>query len=834
MKSGSVRILLPLGILLFSLVIPLVPANEDPPEIWQLDGFQTANVSEAGASTGQPQPAYATLNRARLEDHLASAPDQFSVPVEQRPTLQIPHPDGRFTEVRVERVPLQTPAGNQNYHDDFQSYRAVAPGILGRFTLTPGGLRGSFRSGAQMWTIKPTNEENQQPGMYRIEWLKEEKLNLSCGCVDTAIQAIAGGEGGQSITPSPNGGFVVGAELRTYRLVVACTGEFARASTESMNPTYNETWAEIIGLVNGINVIWESELSISFDLIPVPALVSNDVATDVWGDQDIPDTEDRIKLEDVQAEFDKYVTTPADYDVGHLFTTNNGGGVAKLGCALGDKPARARSDATEAVRLISHEIGHQFNAHHTWNATDFDPDQHHPPSAVEPGSGRTILSYARLSTYSANNYGGGRLPFFSWTSAESILSHVTRADLDGRGVKTPTGNQPPSITISSVGKHTDDEIYIPFSTPYQLWSQTSDPDGDPTTVSWEGMDTGPRRDVVQPDNGESPILGFRMPSASPSRIVPSLQSLLNNTPTPTFEPLPTAAREMDIRATVRDQRGGLASEDLRIHVVTSASSQPFKITSPNGGELIRGEVAVTWHTGGTETLPEFKASVVNILLSTDGGETFDRILAAATPNDGSESVILPPIYAPEARIKIAPVDNIFFTISEGNFTVVPRVSPFLDGTWNLDLARDETPPARNYEIFGLDSQTSFWRIETTAPWITVNHPIGQILEIPAGSTLNVEVSIDQGQISQMPGALYEGEIHFIPVTGLAEPPIEVRSISLSLPESQLIERFSTNVRHWQRTEVGEAEEHFKKGFVKLLTIFCLARIFGRRVVILGI
>jgi len=26
-----------------------------------------------------------------------------------------------------------------------------------------------------------------------------------------------------------------------------------------------------------------------------------------------------------------------------------------------------------------------------------------------------------------------------------------------------------------------------------------------------------------------------------------------------------------------------------------------------------------------------------------------------------------------------------------------------------------------------------------------------------------------------------------------------------------IERFSTNVRHWQRTEVGEAEEHFKKG-----------------------
>jgi len=26
-----------------------------------------------------------------------------------------------------------------------------------------------------------------------------------------------------------------------------------------------------------------------------------------------------------------------------------------------------------------------------------------------------------------------------------------------------------------------------------------------------------------------------------------------------------------------------------------------------------------------------------------------------------------------------------------------------------------------------------------------------------------------------------------------------------------IERFSTNVRHWQRNEVGEAEEHFKKG-----------------------
>ena len=50
-------------------------------------------------------------------------------------------------------------------------------------------------------------------------------------------------------------------------------------------------------------------------------------------------------------------------------------------------------------------------------------------------------------------------------------------------------------------------------------------------------------------------------------------------------------------------------------------------------------------------------------------KTFDRVLAAATPNDGVQKVVLPDAPTTHARLKIEAVDNYFFDTNDAEFTV---------------------------------------------------------------------------------------------------------------------------------------------------------------------
>ena len=149
------------------------------------------------------------------------------------------------------------------------------------------------------------------------------------------------------------------------------------------------------------------------------------------------------------------------------------------------------------------------------------------------------------------------------------------------------------------------------------------------------------------------------------RTFPNLTDILSNT-VRLGEFLPVTDRTMSFRLTARDNRaggGGISSDDTLLTV----SGDPFFITSPNGGEVFGGgcTIPTTWTVGGGSI-----ANNVNLGFSSDGGNTFDPLFGP-TANDGAASPIAPCEATNQARLKASGAGNIFFDVSNNNFTVDP-------------------------------------------------------------------------------------------------------------------------------------------------------------------
>jgi hypothetical protein len=94
------------------------------------------------------------------------------------------------------------------------------------------------------------------------------------------------------------------------------------------------------------------------------------------------------------------------------------------------------------------------------------------------------------------------------------------------------------------------------------------------------------------------------------------------------------------------------------------------VTAPNTALAVaRGsQLNVTWNVANTSVAPVSTANV-RITLSTDGGLTFPHVLAASTPNNGSRTVTLPSVSTTAARVKVEALGNVFFDVSNANFTI---------------------------------------------------------------------------------------------------------------------------------------------------------------------
>ena len=137
---------------------------------------------------------------------------------------------------------------------------------------------------------------------------------------------------------------------------------------------------------------------------------------------------------------------------------------------------------------------------------------------------------------------------------------------------------------------------------------------------------------------------------------------------------------------MRDGRGGVNSANSVLTL--AAGTGPFLVTFPNAGETLEAgsPVTVTWNVAGTNAAP-IGTDSVKISMSVDGGLTYPLVMAASTPNDGSQKLTVPLVNTSTARIKVEAVNNVFFDVANTNLTVVLRADLTGDGAVDCaDLA----------------------------------------------------------------------------------------------------------------------------------------------------
>ena len=646
--------------------------------IWE-DIEEATIKTRVSAATGAPPKrdivpqAYRTLqlNRSALANLLATAPPEFSGPIKTKGTeLQIPLPSGGFGRFRIQESPIMEPELAAQF-PQIKTYVGQGiddPTATMRIDFTPQGFHAIILSASGQIYIDPYSREAD------TNYISYFKRDFSAADKPFSCFVEAATEQNERFSLNATPSRPTGAALRTYRLALACTGEYAIKVCSPSAPTVAATLAAMVTSVNRCTGVYERELSIRFVLVS-----NNDQLIYLSGSTDpYTNSEGGTMLNENQANIDSIVGS-ANYDFGHVFSTG-GGGIAGLGviCSASAKAWGVTGTSNPVgdpfdIDYVSHEIGHQFGANHTFNGTGDNCLNHRSAStAYEPGSGTTIMAYAGICA--PQNLAAHSGDYFHTASYDEIDSHTANGGGSSCDQATATSNTAP--IIGALSAHT-----IPSQTPFTLTASASDPDGDTLTYCWEEFDKGAAQDpTVEPrDNGSSPIFRSFPPTTNPTRTFPSLTYILSNANVPpptsggfaTGEFLPTTSRTMTYRITVRDNRAGGGGSNYASTTVTSVNTAgPFVITAPNSATTFAGGSlqTVNWDVANT-VLPPIICTNVKISLSTDGGKTFPFVLANSVLNIGTALVAIPNVATTQGRIKVEAVGNIFFDISNANFTI---------------------------------------------------------------------------------------------------------------------------------------------------------------------
>ncbi len=608
-----------------------------------------------------------------LQELLSKAPHEKSTPVEHSSIIiNLPMPDGAIQQFKLTESPVMDDALQFSY-PNIRTYniRGIDDKYAsGKLDLTEYGFHGMIRSPYGDVFIDPycRGNVNEYISYYTTDFTKPQHERSICEGVLPNLE-----NNSLEFKPLSPTAICAGATLRTYRLAVACTGEYARAAcgTGTNTPTTAQILAKVVTTVNRVDGVYETEVAVKLVLVNTTTLVLfGDPSTDPFNGNNNGST----LIGESQSVISSTIGT-ANYDIGHTFSTG-GGGLAGLGvvCSSSQK-ARGITGSPSPVGdpydidYVAHEMGHQFSGNHTFNGNGGScAGNRNAATAVEPGSGVTIMAYAGIC--SSQNIANNSIAYFHGISYDEITNFINSGNGNSCPVATSTGNNPPSVSAGS-------NYTIPKSTPFQLTGSATDPDGDALIYQWEEVDKG--SSAGNWNSGNKPFFMSYAPVTTPTRLFPKLSVLNLGTYTTTAgEYLPSTAQTLAFRLTARDNKmggGGVCSSTASITV--NGSAGPFSVTSQSvtGISYPSGSTqTITWDVNNTDVAP-INCSNVNIYISTDNSTTF-TLVAANTPNDGTENIVLPVVAVnkPLSRVKVESVGNVFFSINKKMFTITASVT----------------------------------------------------------------------------------------------------------------------------------------------------------------
>jgi len=516
-----------------------------------------------------------------------------------------------------------------------------------------------------------------------------------------------------------------GGDLKTMRLAQSCNAEYSNYFGATSSAQVNLVLAAFNNTLTRCNGIYEKDLALHLNLIAnTSAVIYYNASTDPYTTMSSWNSQLQSTLNSVIG--------AANYDIGHMFGSSGGGGNAGcIGCVCNDanKGSGITSPADGIpqgdnfdIDYVAHEVGHQLGANHT-----FSHSLEGTGVNKEPGSGITIMGYAGITAQDMSNHS---IDIFHQASIQQIQTNLATKTCPITTSITATNATP---VVAALTNYT-----IPRSTPFALTGSATDANGDPLTYCWEQNDNSTvsgTNSVASATKASGPNWLTFPATASNVRLFPRLSTILTGGtvtgPLPggdagaNCEALSSVARTLNFRVTVRDNAPYSSTAPVSVGqtqfadvvITVNGTAGPFAVSAPN--------TAVTWAGGSTQTvtwsvnstnLSPINCANVKISLSTDGGQTFPTVLLASTPNDGTEAVVIPATPSTTARIKVEAVGNIFFDISNTNFTIGGTVACGDPTGLTSSAIGDNTATISWNAVSGATSYAVDYKLNTATTW----------------------------------------------------------------------------------------------------------------------